>query len=70
MSAAQSVEPLLITAPEAAALCSVSPRTWRRWFALGYVPAPVRVGRTLLWSRSDLVAWVANKCPRIKARSP
>ncbi len=63
MSPSASVDPLLLTALQAAALCGKSPRTWRSWHSAGWVPAPLRIGRSLLWRRDELIAWVAAGCP-------
>jgi predicted DNA-binding transcriptional regulator AlpA len=55
---------LLITAKEAADSCGKSVRTWREWDSLGFVPAPVRIGRSTLWSILELKRWIAANCPR------
>ena len=57
------VEGLLLKAPAAAVLCSVSLRTWRAWDAAGRIPLPVRVGRSTFWRADELRAWVAAGCP-------
>ena len=57
---------LLLRAPEAAASCAVSTRTWRSWDAAGRIPQPVRIGRSTLWRLDELRAWVAAGCPRRK----
>lgn len=54
---------LLISALEAAAMCGVSGRTWRRWESAGRAPAPVRVGGTVRWRVDQIHAWVAAGCP-------
>jgi len=55
--------PLLLTAPEAAALCSISLRTWRSWDTAGRIPRAVRIGRSTFWRSAELRAWVAAGCP-------
>jgi len=55
---------LLLTAAEAAALCGISTRSWWTWDALGRIPAPVRIGRSVRWPAAELSAWVAAGCPR------
>jgi predicted DNA-binding transcriptional regulator AlpA len=57
------VEGLLLKAPAAAVLCSVSLRTWRAWDAAGRIPLPVRVGRSTFWRADELRDWVAAGCP-------
>ena len=54
---------LLLTAGAAAALCSVSERTWRRKDASGEIPAAVRLGGSKRWKRDEVEAWVAADCP-------
>ena len=55
---------LLVSARRAATLCGKSLRTWRTWDAAGWVPRPVRIGRSTLWRVDELRAWVAAGCPR------
>lgn len=57
---------LLLTARQAAAMCAKSLRTWRSWDAAGWIPQPVRIGRSTLWRADELRAWVAASCPRRK----
>lgn len=47
----QARQQLLITARRAAAICGKSLRTWRTWDAAGWIPRPVRIGRSTLWCR-------------------
>jgi predicted DNA-binding transcriptional regulator AlpA len=54
---------LLLRAPDAAALCSTSIRTWRTWDTAGKIPQPVRIGRKVFWRPDELNAWVAAGCP-------
>lgn len=56
--------PLLLTAKQAASMCSKSLRTWRTWDAAGWIPRPVRIGRSTLWRADELRDWVARGCPR------
>jgi len=56
--------PLLVSAKAAAAACGKSLRTWRAWDAAGWIPRPVRIARSTLWSTDELRAWVNAGCPR------
>ncbi len=56
--------PLLLTAKQAAEICGKSLRTWRTWDAAGWIPRPVRIGRSTLWRFEELREWVAAGCPR------
>src|SRR5262249_46051056 len=58
-----AIEPLLLGAAQAAALCGVSRPSWWRLHAAHKIPAPVRVGHRTLWRRSDLVEWIRLGCP-------
>lgn len=55
--------PLLLTTRQAAALCSISVRTWRTWGTIGKIPRPFYIGRTPFWRYDELKAWVAAGCP-------
>jgi predicted DNA-binding transcriptional regulator AlpA len=55
---------LLVTAKQAAAMCGKSLRTWRTWDAAGWIPRPIRIGRSTLWRTEELHEWVAAGCPR------
>lgn len=58
------LQPLLVTARQAAQLCAKSLRTWRTWDAAGWIPQPVRIGRSVLWRADELKLWVQAGCPR------
>jgi predicted DNA-binding transcriptional regulator AlpA len=58
-----SPEPLLLRAPQAAASCNTSARTWRAWDAAGKIPRAVRIGRSTYWRPEELKAWIAAGCP-------
>ena len=60
----RSTATLLISAKAAAAACGKSLRTWRAWDAAGWIPRPVRIGRSTLWRADELRAWVEAGCPR------
>lgn len=55
---------LLASAREACRLCGKSLRTWRMWDAAGWIPRPLRIGRSALWRVDELRAWVTAGCPR------
>jgi prophage regulatory protein len=59
-----AVTQLLLRAPDAAALCGISLRTWRSWDAAGKIPQPVRIGRSTLWRAEEIRQWIAAGCPR------
>ena len=54
---------LLLRAEDAAALCSMSVRTWRTWGTIGKIPRPIHIGRIPFWRYDELKAWVAAGCP-------
>jgi predicted DNA-binding transcriptional regulator AlpA len=61
--AGTSPAPLLLTAPQAAALCNTSLRTWWAWDAAGKIPRAIRIGRSTFWRPETLRAWVDAGCP-------
>jgi len=67
--------PLTLDATAAAALVGISRSYWMRLVAEERTPEPIRLGRRVLWRRSDIEAWVASgfRCPvapRARPRSP
>lgn len=63
-----SLQPELLTAEGVGLLLSCSPRTVRRLADSGRIPAPVRLGRLVRWSRQGLVDWIAEGCPSCRRR--
>jgi predicted DNA-binding transcriptional regulator AlpA len=62
-----AVEPLLLTADQAAALLGVSPATFYRMRSAGRTPAPLRLSPGCVrYSRETLVEWVRLGCPSRK----
>lgn len=57
------IEPLLLSAEEAAALCGVSRSFWWSLHSAGRVPLPVKLGERTLWRRTELEAWTEAGCP-------
>jgi predicted DNA-binding transcriptional regulator AlpA len=63
-SLAAAVEPLLLSADQAAALCGVSPATWYRMASAGRCPAPLRLSRGCVrWRTQELRDWIGGGCP-------
>lgn len=60
----QDQRALLLTAKQSAAICGKSLRTWRSWDAAGWIPRPIRIGRSTLWRADELRDWVNAGCPR------
>ena len=61
--ARMDAEALLLDGREAARLCAVGLRTWRRLDSSGRVPLPVRIGRRVLWRADELREWIVAGCP-------
>ncbi len=49
--------PIAVDSKGAAAMFSVSPRTWSRWHAAGLCPMPHRVLGCVRWSTAELLQW-------------
>jgi predicted DNA-binding transcriptional regulator AlpA len=61
--ASNDIEPLLLSAEEAARLCGVGRSLWYSMSSAGQVPLPVRLSNRVLWSRKTLESWIAKGCP-------
>ncbi len=53
----------MVGAVEAARICGISRTTWYSLKAAGRVPAPVHLGRRVLWRREELHDWMTAGCP-------
>ena len=60
------MQSLLLNTKDSAALCGVTIKRWRTWNALGKIPSPLRVGKSLFWKRDELLCWVDEGCPTRK----
>jgi predicted DNA-binding transcriptional regulator AlpA len=58
-----AVEPLLLSAVEAASLCGVSRSHWLALHSSGRTPLPLKLGNRTLWSREELREWTKAGCP-------
>ena len=55
----------LLSLPQVAKLCGVSPRTVWSWAESGISPPPLKIGKgTVRYSRRSYEQWVAAGCPR------
>ena len=54
---------VLLTAADIARLLAVTVRHVRALDSSGRLPRPVRLGRAVRWSRSELVAWLDAGAP-------
>jgi excisionase family DNA binding protein len=59
------IVPELLTTAQAARLLGLGERTFWRHSRSGTAPAPVTIGGTVRYRRAELLAWVADGCPRI-----
>jgi predicted DNA-binding transcriptional regulator AlpA len=56
----------LLTLPQVAKLCGVSPRTVWGWAVAGISPPALKIGKgTVRYSRRAYERWVAAGCPRV-----
>jgi excisionase family DNA binding protein len=56
------IVPELLTTAQAAALCGLGERTFWRYAHNGTAPAPVKIGGSARYRRSDLMRWIENGC--------
>lgn len=59
--------PALLDVQAVAHLCDCSPRHVYRMSDAGRMPAPVRIGALVRWSRKDLEEWIASGCKPCRA---
>ncbi|HCO95917.1 MAG TPA: hypothetical protein DIU00_18600 [Phycisphaerales bacterium] len=57
------VEPLLLRAEQAAALCNLSVSTWYEYRAAGRIPPSVKIGKARFWRLAILRLWCELDCP-------
>ncbi len=62
------IEPELLNTAQAAKLLGIGERTLWRHSRSGTAPAPVAIGGSVRFRRSELLAWIAAGCPRIDGR--
>jgi predicted DNA-binding transcriptional regulator AlpA len=69
MNTTKDIQPLLLSGPEAAALCGVRPRTWWRWTHSGKAPAPIKFVKsrpgTVRYVRAQIEQWIQQGCPHV-----
>ncbi len=61
--ASTEFRPLVIRDSEAAKMLGISRGAFRKLNDSGKVPAPVRLGRRVLWRVAELEAWLESGCP-------
>lgn len=54
----------MLTKDEFASLLNISIRTLQRKQDLGEVPAPLRIGKSVRWVRSQIEEWILSGCPK------
>ena len=59
------VEPLLLRAEQASALCGLSVSTWHEYRASGRIPPSIKIGKARLWRLDLLRKWCSWNCPTI-----
>lgn len=57
------IEPILIDAAAAAKLLGIGRTLFYSLHREAKLPAPVQLGRRVLWNRADLQAWADAGCP-------
>jgi len=65
----KEAQALLVTGQQAAQLCGVGERSSWRWSRSGRAPAPVRIGGSVRYRRTEIEAWISNGCPRCDGKA-
>lgn len=63
----------MLTDTEISNLIKVSRRQIWKLLAMGRLPEPIRIGRSVRWRRADIDSWIANGCkvqPASKRAAP
>lgn len=64
----EQVPTAMLDVNDVAEALSCSPRTVYRLADSGRIPAPVRLGGLVRWSRQALAEWIADGCPSCKTK--
>jgi predicted DNA-binding transcriptional regulator AlpA len=59
------IEPLLLRAEQAAALCGLAVSTWYSLMSSGQLPPSIKLGKARLWRLDILKQWTELDCPPI-----
>ena len=59
----RALQPLTVSAAEAAALLGVSRSTWYDWHDAGRTPRGLKIGGRRLWDYAELQRWVSAGAP-------
>jgi len=59
------VAPALLSLEDAGEYCGISRNSFWKMKASGRCPAPIRLGRRLLWRKADLDRWILDGCPAV-----
>lgn len=54
---------VMLDVPAVAEMLDVSQRSIWQWLDSGRLPAPVRLGRLVKFSRATIEKWIADGCP-------
>ena len=60
----QTIEPLLLSAEQAARLLGIGRSKFYAMHSAGQVPLPVSLGGCVRWDRRELSAWVSARNPQ------
>ena len=60
------IEPLLLQAKEAAALCGFGLRTWHTYLASGKLPPSYKIAGRRIWKLRDLERWIEWDFPSLE----
>lgn len=61
---------ILLGEPEILEILGIGRSLWRTLLSAGQTPEPIRLGRRVLWRRTDIEAWIAAGCPSREKMAP
>ncbi len=59
------IEPLMLRAEQASALCGLSKSSWYEYMSAGRIPPSIKIGKARLWRLDILRKWAGWNCPTI-----
>lgn len=63
VDAASPLKGPVLTAKQLADILSISTRTVWRFDSAGFMPKPIRLGKTVRWKAEEVTAWIEAGCP-------
>jgi len=70
MKTMKTPENELLSGKEIAELLGIALATPKKWSDRGLMPPYFTIGRNIRWLRTDITAWLSNRCPNQDNKPP